>query len=69
MIRARQVMGRMLSHDSIMAVLKDYMNILIIHFGLLLKESTLDSIGQDLWKNITVIYLLWMMIRYMSFVY
>ena len=33
--------------------LKDSRNILIIHFGLLLKESTLDSIGHDLWKNIT----------------
>ena len=26
-------------------------NILIIHFGLLLKERTLDSIGHDLWKQ------------------
>ena len=33
--------------------LSDYRNILIIHFGLLLKERTLDSIGHDLWKNIT----------------
>ena len=33
--------------------LPDSRNILIIHFGLLLKERTLDSIGHDLWKNIT----------------
>ena len=33
--------------------LSDSTNILIIHFGLLLKERTLDSIGHDLWKNIT----------------
>ena len=33
--------------------LSDSRNILIIHFGLLLKERTLDSIGHDLWKNIT----------------
>ena len=32
--------------------LSDSRNILIIHFGLLLKEHTLDSIGHDLWKNI-----------------
>ena len=42
----------------------DSMNILIIHFGLLLKERTLDSIGHDLWKKY-VICLLWM-IRYIS---
>ena len=40
-------------------------NILIIHFGLLLKERTLDSIGHDLWKKYNVICLLWM-IRYIS---
>ena len=45
--------------------LSDSMNILIIHFGLLLKERTLDSIGHDLWKKYTVICLLWM-IRYIS---
>ena len=34
--------------------LSDSRNILIIHFRLLLKERTLDSIGHDLWKkNIT----------------
>ena len=33
--------------------LKDFRNIVIIHFRLFLKESTLDSIGHDLWKNIT----------------
>ena len=32
--------------------LSDSRNILIIHFGLLLKERALDSIGHDLWKNI-----------------
>ena len=32
--------------------LSDSRNILIIHFGLLLKERSLDSIGHDLWKNI-----------------
>ena len=32
--------------------LSDSRNILIIHFGLLLKEHTLDSIGHDLWKKI-----------------
>ena len=31
--------------------LSDSMNILIIHFGLLSKERTLDSIGHDLWKK------------------
>ena len=40
--------------------LSDSRNILIIHFGLLLKERTLDSIGHDLWKNYNVICLLWM---------
>ena len=29
-------------------------NILIIHFGLLLKERTLDSIGHDLWKKYNI---------------
>ena len=43
----------------------DTRNILIIHFGLLLKERTLDSIGHDLWKKYNVICLLWM-IRYIS---
>ena len=43
--------------------LSDSRNILIIHFGLLLKERTLDSIGHDLWKKYNVICLLWM-IRY-----
>ena len=33
--------------------LSDSRNIVIIHFGLLLKERTLDSIGHDLWKTIT----------------
>ena len=32
--------------------LSDSKNILIIHFGLLLKERTLDSIGHDLWIKI-----------------
>ena len=32
--------------------LSDSRNILIMHFGLLLKERTLDSIGHDLWKQI-----------------
>ena len=31
--------------------LSDSRNILIIHFGLLLKERTLDSIGHDLWRK------------------
>ena len=43
--------------------LSDSRNILIIHFGLLLKERSLDSIGHDLWKKYNVISLLWM-IRY-----
>ena len=45
--------------------LPDSRNILIIHFGLLLKERTLDSIGHDLWKKYNVICLL-LMIRYIS---
>ena len=45
--------------------LSDSKNILIIHFGLLLKERTLDSVGHDLWKKYNVISLLWM-IRYIS---
>ena len=45
--------------------LSDSRNILIIHFGLLLKERTLDSIGHDLWKKYNVICLLWM-IHYIS---
>ena len=32
--------------------LSDSRNILIIHFGLLLEERTLDSIGHDLWEKI-----------------
>ena len=41
--------------------LSDSRNILIIHFGLLLKELTLDSIEHDLWrKKYNVICLLWM---------
>ena len=40
--------------------LSDSMSILIIHFGLLLTERTLDSIGHDLWKIYSVICLLWM---------
>ena len=38
--------------------LSDSRNILIIHFGLLLKERTLDSIGHDLWKNRLIQYLI-----------
>ena len=45
--------------------LSDSRNILIIHFGPLLKERTLDSIGHGLWKKYNVICLLWM-IRYIS---
>ena len=45
--------------------LSDSRNILIIHFGLLLKERTLDSIGHDLLKKYNVICMLWM-IRYIS---
>ena len=45
--------------------LSDSRNIVIIHFGLLLKERTLDSIGHDLLKKYNVISLLWM-IRYIS---
>ena len=45
--------------------LSDSRNILTIHFGLLLKERTLDSIGHDLWKKYNVICLLWV-IRYIS---
>ena len=40
--------------------LSDSRNILIIHFGLLLKERTLDSIGHDLLKKYNAICLLWM---------
>ena len=40
--------------------LSDSRNILIIHFGLLLKERTLDSIGHDLCKKYNVSCLLWM---------
>ena len=40
--------------------LSDSRIILIMHFGLLLKERTLDSIGHDLWKKYNVICLLWM---------
>ena len=43
--------------------LSDSRNILTIHFGLLLKERTLDSIGHNLWKKYNVICLL-LMIRY-----
>ena len=43
----------------------DSRNILIKHFGLLLKGRTLDSIGHDLLKKYNVICLLWM-IRYIS---
>ena len=32
--------------------LSDSRNILIIHFGLLLEEHTLDSIEHDLWEKI-----------------
>ena len=39
------------------------MNILIIHFGLLLKESTLDLIGHYLCKKYNVICLLWMILN------
>ena len=45
--------------------LSDSRNILIIHFGLLIKECTLDLVGHDLWKKYNVICLLWM-IRYIS---
>ena len=45
--------------------LSDSRNIFIIHFGQLLKERTLDSIGHDLWKKYNVVCLLWM-IRYIS---
>ena len=46
--------------------LSDSRIILIIHFGLLLKERTLDSIGHDLWEKYNVICLLWM-IHYNSY--
>ena len=32
--------------------LSDSRNILIVHYGLLLKERTLDLIAHNLWKNI-----------------
>ena len=38
--------------------LSDSRNILIVNFGLLLKERTLDSIGHDLWKKLVCISLL-----------
>ena len=47
----KDLIGRVLSHFSIMAVLSDYRNIFIIHFGLLLQESIIYSIGHDLWKK------------------
>ena len=50
---------------AIWLTLSDSMNILIKHFGLLLKERTLDSIGHDLWETYNVISLLWV-IRYIS---
>ena len=40
--------------------LSDFRNILIIHFGLLLKERTLDSIVHDLWKKYNAICLLYL---------
>ena len=52
-ITARQAIGRVSSYLRIMAVFKDSRDILIIHFGLLLKESILDSLGHALWQNIT----------------
>ena len=43
-----------------MIFFKDSRNILIIHVGLLLYESTIDSNEHDLWeKNYNVIMLLW----------
>ena len=42
---ARQTIGRVLVTLALWLNLSDSMNILIIHFGLLLKERTLDSIG------------------------
>ena len=50
---ARQGIVACLVTPALWLNLSDSRNILIIHFGLLLKERTLDSIGHDLWKNIT----------------
>ena len=49
----------------IMAVF--FQNILIIHFGLLLQESILDSNRQDLWINDDIISLLWMKLNSLYF--
>ena len=49
-----------LSRSSSMDVFKVFWSILIIHFVLLLKESTLDSIGHDFWKNITYCAFYWL---------
>ena len=50
-LRAKLMVGCLVS-PVLWVNLSDSSNILIIHFGLLLKEHTLDSIGHDLWKKI-----------------
>ena len=49
---ARQYWSRVMSLPAIWLNLSDFRNILIIHFGLLLRERTLDSIGHYLWIKI-----------------
>ena len=56
---ARQSTGRVLNRSALWLFKKYYGNIVIIH--LLLKESTLYSIGHALWKKYNVICLLWIM--------
>ena len=65
MICAPNYWSRVLVTPAVWVNLSDSRNILIIHYGLFLKERTLDSIGHDLWKKYNVIGLLWM-IRYIS---
>ena len=63
-LRAKQLVACLVTY-ALCLNLSDSRNILIIHFGLLLKERTQDLIGHDLWQKYNVICLLWM-IRYIS---
>ena len=45
----------------------DSRDILIIHFGLKLQESILDSNGHDLWKTYKVISLIWIKLNSLYF--
>ena len=55
-LRAKLLVACLVVTPGLWLNLSDSRNILIIHFGLLLKERTLDSIGHDLWKKYNVIY-------------